>query len=118
TVGPYFVSYLVKQIDGKWLVVRSSTARANAPTPEIVNIEPLDRIMNGTRFHIRITGKDFVPSTIFVRIIGPGCPEDDPCQVPNSVLRYEEDLTETTLSAPLILASGDYTIYVQNGESN
>ena len=118
SVGPYFVSYALKKIDGRWLVVRSSTARANAVTPEITNIEPIGEIEGDSQFYVRITGKDFVPSTIFVKIIGPGCPEQNPCRVPNSVLRYDKDLSETIFSAPLTLAPGNYTIYVQNGESN
>ncbi len=32
TVGPYFVTYTLRKIDGKWLIDKSNTARAK-PTP-------------------------------------------------------------------------------------
>ena len=34
TVGPYFVTYILRKIDGKWLIEKSSTARAK-PSPAI-----------------------------------------------------------------------------------
>ena len=33
-VGPYFVSYLLRKIDGHWLIEKSNTARAN-PAPQV-----------------------------------------------------------------------------------
>lgn len=33
TVGPYFVSYILRKVDGRWLIERSNTARAN-PAPQ------------------------------------------------------------------------------------
>lgn len=33
TVGPYFVSYTVRKVDGRWLIKKSTTARANPAPP-------------------------------------------------------------------------------------
>ncbi len=118
TVGPYFVSYILKKIDGRWLVEKSSTARVNRPTPRLSDINNLDEPKPGQEFLVTITGQDFEPEMIYVEVIGPGCPESKPCKVPNSGLREKSNLTETILDAvPLTLSSGDFKIAARNGES-
>jgi len=118
TVGPYFVSYAVRKINGKWLVEKSSTARATASPPEIKSIVSISEIISGKESYIQITGKQFSPNTIFIKIIGPGCPDTNPCIVPNSALRLNSELTENELNnVPITLASGNFYISVQNGES-
>ena len=118
TVGPYFVSYILKKVDGRWLIEKSSTARANPPAPVLTAIEPVSHITSGQEFFVKLTGSSFSPQVIYLKVIGPGCPDTDPCTVPNSALRMHSDLAETELNnVPLTLSSGEFTIFVQNGES-
>ncbi|MFN6963635.1 MAG: hypothetical protein ACK4S4_07700 [Pyrinomonadaceae bacterium] len=118
TVGPYFVSYIVKKVGGRWLVERSSTARANPLPPVVDGISPASRVAANEQFFVNITGQSFDPRTVYLKVVGPGCPADSPCTVPNSALRQHSQLSGTMLAnVPLTLAAGEYTIAIQNGES-
>lgn len=118
TVGPYFVSYAVRKIDGNWLVEKSSTARASQLPPELSSIVPTSGVTAGKQFFVKFTGNKFNPDTIFVKVIGPNCPESNPCVVPNSALRLDSELTESSLNdVPLTLTTGNFILSVQNGES-
>lgn len=117
-VGPYFVSYIVRKIDGRWLIEKSNTARANPPTPSLSNIELVSKPVSGQRFFVDLTGSGFVPGSVFLRVTGPGCPDASPCTVPNSALRINPEMSETRLAkVPLTLASGEFLVQVHNGES-
>ena len=118
TIGPYFVSYILRKIDGRWLIEKSSTARVSRPMPRLDTVEPETEAAAGTRFLIKLTGLDFESETVYIDVVGPGCPEVRPCKIPNSVLREEAKLTDTVIDrVPLTLASGEFKIYVRNGES-
>ena len=118
TVGPYFVSYILRKIDGRWLIEKSNTARANPPSPSLEGIETRSDPVSGKEFFINLKGSDFVVGSVFLKVIGPGCPEASPCTVPNSALRLRSELSDTQLTnVPLTLTSGEFLIQAQNGES-
>jgi DNA-binding winged helix-turn-helix (wHTH) protein len=117
-VGPYFVSYIVRQVNGQWLIEKSTTARVNRPTPRLSEIETISEAKSGKQFFVKIIGQDFEPETVYIEIVGEGCPASKPCKVPNSALREISKLTETVLdNVPLTLASGNFQITVRNGDS-
>lgn len=119
TVGPYFVHYALRKVDGKWKVEKSSTARAVKPPPIIDSIEFVSEPAAGREFFIRLAGQSIAPDHVFLKVIGPGCPDTNPCAVPNSALRLYSKISETEIArVPLTLAPGEFTIYAQNGESN
>lgn len=118
TIGPYFVNYILRKVDGRWMIERSTTARVNRPIPRLMNIEFITEPVAGKQFYVRITGQDFEGETVFVEVTGPGCPESRSCRVPNSALREEAKLSDTILdNVPLTLASGEFTIAIRNGDS-
>lgn len=118
TVGPYFVSYIVRKIDGEWLIEKSTTGRVIRPTPHLSEIEAVSEIKSNQQFFVRITGQDFEPETVYIEVSGEGCPEFKPCKVPNTALRENAKLSENSLeNVPLTLASGDFQIVVRNGDS-
>ena len=117
-VGPYFVSYILRKIDGRWLIEKSTTARVSRPVPRLINIETVSEARPKQEFFVKITGQDFEAETVSIEVVGEGCPESRPCKVPNSALREKSKLTDTALdNVPLTLASGDFQIVVRNGDS-
>jgi DNA-binding winged helix-turn-helix (wHTH) protein len=118
TIGPYFVSYIVKKIDGQWRIEKSNTARAILPTPRIAKIEPETTPVAGQQFFISIHGDDLLHEVIYLKVIGEGCPESNPCKVPNSVVREFSIFQPTRIDhVPLTLGSGKFKIAGQNGDS-
>lgn len=118
TVGPYFVSYILRRVDGNWLIEKSNTARVNRPTPRLSEIKAVSEAQSNRQFLVKITGQEFEPETVFIEVFGVGCPENKPCKVPNSALREHSTLSDTRLeNVPLTLASGDFRIVVRNGDS-
>lgn len=119
TVGPYFVSYILRKVDGQWLIEKSNTARTNRPTPHVTNLEISSKPTAGKQFFVKISGQDFEPETVQIEVIGEGCPESKPCKVPNSALRENAKLGENVLeTVPLTLASGNFKVIIRNGDSN
>ena len=117
-VGPYFVSYILRKVNGRWLIEKSTTARMNRPTPLVSGIEAISEIKPGRQFFVKITGQDFEAETVSIEVVGEGCPESRPCKVPNTVLRENSKLTDIALdNVPLTLTSGDFQIVVHNGDS-
>lgn len=117
-VGPYFVSYILKKIDGRWLIEKSTTARANLPAPKLASVEPTTPVVTGQQFFVRITGEDFLDEVIAIRLTGEGCPESSPCLVPNSAIRKHSKIERTVIdNVPLTLASGSYMVTAVNGTS-
>jgi len=117
-VGPYFVSYILRKTGSRWLIEKSNTARINRPIPQLSDIQTISNPVPEHEFFVRIAGKDLEPETIYLEVVGPGCPESKPCKVPNTALMEKAKLTDTTLdNVPLTLASGDFRIIAHNGES-
>jgi len=118
-VGPYFVSYVLRNVDGKWLIERSNTARANLPMPRLTSIEPQTEVKGGQQFFVTLLGEEFLPQSVYLRILGEGCPEQNPCIVPNSALLKHSKLSDKSLEqVPLTLARGDFLIYVHHSENH
>lgn len=117
-VGPYFVSYTVRKVNGQWLIEKSNTGRMIRPIPRLMSIEPNSEVKSGQQFFVKINGQDFEAENIFLEVFGEGCPENNPCKVPNSVLREKSKITETQLeNVPLTLSSGNFRVVARNGDS-
>ena len=117
-VGPYFVSYVLRKVNGRWLIEKSTTARVSCPTPHLINIEPITEMKPGQQFFVRISGQDLEAETVYLEVLGPGCPESKPCKVPNSALRENSKLRADQLdNVPLTLAPGNFRIMAHNGDS-
>ena len=118
TVGPYFVNYVVRNVDGRWLVEKSTTGRVNSPPPKLAEIVSPIEMTAGKQFFVRINGQDFLPELVSLKVVGDGCPDTSPCTVPNSALMKHSVMNATTLdNVPLTLGSGEYTIFAVNGNS-
>ncbi|MDQ3133050.1 MAG: hypothetical protein M3Q99_20150, partial [Acidobacteriota bacterium] len=117
-VGPYFVSYLLRKTDGRWLIEKSNTARINRPVPRLSEVEIVSEAKAGQQFYVKLTGQDFEAETTSLEIFGAGCPESKPCKISNTDLREFSKMTETAIdNVPLTLASGDFRMSVRNGDS-
>ncbi|MFN0141779.1 MAG: transcriptional regulator [Pyrinomonadaceae bacterium] len=117
-IGPYFVDYLLRKVDGRWLVEKSTTARTVRPTPRLDTIAIFTPPVAGKEFHIDLTGADIEPMTIYLEITGTGCPKVKPCPITNDILLKYAPPTETGLQrVPLTLASGEFEIVARNGDS-
>lgn len=87
-------------------------------TPTLDRLEIVTPPMSGQQFFLRLHGKDFQSETVYVVMVGNGCPEIKPCEVPNSILREYSNISENVLdNIPLTLASGNYFLFVHNGDS-
>ena len=118
TIGPYFVDYSVRRVNGLWLIERSTTGRVIRPQPQIGTIEPISPPHGGEPFLVRLTGTDFQPDAIYLEIFGPGCPDSNPCAVPNPTLRETAALSDQVLdNVSLLLNSGTFRIVARNGDS-
>ncbi len=118
TVGPYFVSYIVRNIDGRWLVEKSTTGRVGRPTPRLDKSEESSERGGDKEFFFPITGQDFEPATVFIQAVGPGCPEIKPCKISNTFLLENAQLSDMLLDGlPMTLASGQFKIVAHNGDS-
>lgn len=117
-IGPYFVDYLLRKVDGRWLVEKSTTARTVRPTPRLDTIAIVTPPVAGKEFQIDLIGADIEPMTIQLEITGTGCPKVKPCPITNEILLKYARPTETGLQrVPLTLASGEFEIVVRNGDS-
>lgn len=68
TIGPYFVSYILRKVDGKWLVERSNTARTVRPTPVLESVTVSGTGNEGLT--ATVVGKDIEPETVSVELKG------------------------------------------------
>ncbi len=119
TIGPYFVSYILRKVDGRWLIEKSNTARSVRPIPYIADIEITTEIKAGRQFLARITGRDFEPESIYIDVVGPGCPDPKPCKIPNSVILEKSTVSSSEMTnIPFTLATGQFKIVARNGESS
>jgi DNA-binding winged helix-turn-helix (wHTH) protein len=118
TIGPYFVNYILRKINGRWLVEKSTTARVARPIPHLTDVEAVTAPIHGQEFLVRITGKDIEPTTVYLEVVGPGCPDSKPCKVPNSALLERSKLSDAAMeNVPLTLATGEFRIVAYNGDS-
>ncbi|HMT08905.1 MAG TPA: winged helix-turn-helix domain-containing protein [Pyrinomonadaceae bacterium] len=118
TIGPYFVSYILKKINGKWLIEKSTTGRVIRPVPRLREMTPITTIVAGQQFWLKVVGDDLEPEMVFFEVVGPGCPEAKPCKVPNDVLREHSTMNSGQIvNVPLTLASGVFKITARNGDS-
>ena len=118
TVGPYFVSYVLRKIEGRWLIEKSNTGRATPSPPHLTNVVTTTEAAGGRQFFIRITGENFLDEIVQIKITGEGCSESNPCTVSNRDLREHSKISGTVIeNVPLTLASGEFQIVALNGES-
>ncbi len=118
TVGPYFVSYILRKIDGRWLIEKSNTGRTTSSPPKLAKAEATTEAAGGKQFFVRLTGEDFLSEIVHVKITGEGCPENNPCVIPNSALLKHAKLSDTVIeNVPLTHSPGDFQIFLHNGES-
>lgn len=118
TVGPYFVDYLLKNVGGRWLIVRSTTGRTVRPTPRLDSLTFQAPPVPGQEFQVKLNGADFEKLTFFVEIVGVGCPAVKPCKVDNPTLLKFASISDTAVEGiPLTLASGEFQIFARNGDS-
>ena len=88
------------------------------PTPRLNEIEAKSEMISGQQFLARITGQDFETATIYLEVVGPGCPESKPCKIPNSALLEKAKLTDTVIEdVPFTLTTGDFKITAHNADS-
>jgi DNA-binding winged helix-turn-helix (wHTH) protein len=70
------------------------------------------------QFFVRLEGDNFIFETVRVRVIGMDCAVEDPCEVPNNVLKKFAVIKNSSLEhVPLTLPKGEFQILVQNGDS-
>jgi DNA-binding winged helix-turn-helix (wHTH) protein len=117
TVGPYFVDYIVRKVNGRWLIERSTTARTVRPVPQLASIE-ITQDKDG-KFLASVVGSDIEPLTIWFDILGPDCTITRPCRVENVTLREKASITSDAVwNIPIDLGPGEYQIVGKNGDSS
>ena len=93
-------------------------AQAQLIAPHLETVEIITSPAHGRQFFINLRGTNFEPGTIEVCVIGAGCPDISPCIVPNSALHKHGSLSPNIMeNIPLTLATGDFQILAQNGDS-
>lgn len=117
TVGPYFVDYIVKKINGRWMIERSTTARTVRPVPQLNSIEVTQN--KDGKWLASVVGADMEQLTVWFEISGPDCTITRPCRVENVTLREKASITsEAIWNIPIDLAPGNYEITAKNGDSS
>jgi DNA-binding winged helix-turn-helix (wHTH) protein len=87
-------------------------------TPVLKNVTITNMPDNERQFFVRIDGDNFAFETIRVRVTGMDCAVEDPCEVPNNVLKKFAVIKNSSLEhVPLTLPKGEFQILVQNGDS-
>lgn len=87
-------------------------------TPFLRKIEISSRPDEKRQLFINLTGENFEPETVRIRVIGAECFEYDPCEVPNGALKKWSHISENSLeNVPLTLPPGRFRIFIQNGNS-
>lgn len=116
TVGPYFVSYVLRKENGRWLIERSNTARTIRPTPVVESVQIVSDPNYGSR--ATIIGRDFEPETVTIELTGEQCSGTVPCSIPNSTLRENSKLSFSAIeNIPMPMPAGGYDLIVRNGDS-
>lgn len=117
TVGPYFVDYVLKKVNGRWMIERSTTARTVRPVPQLTSIEIAPNKNGG--WLASVVGSDMEPLTIFFDIFGPDCTLTRPCRVENFTLKDKASMTPDAIwNIPIELGPGEYQIIGKNGDSS
>ncbi|CAN5356521.1 hypothetical protein BH20ACI2_BH20ACI2_10050 [soil metagenome] len=118
TVGPYFVDYILKKVDGRWLVEKSTTARVVRPVPQLTRVEFISEPSGENPFRLKILGRDLEPNTVHLKILGPGCPTESPCKVQHSTLLENAKISKESLdNVPITLSRGTFELFAMNGDS-
>jgi RHS repeat-associated protein len=78
--------------------IPSLTSLSTAPAPPLA----------GQQFSITVNGANFDPASATILITGPAC---TPCTIPNAALTAK---SAVSLTGPVTLASGSFTVAVQN----
>ena len=92
-------------------------ARVAVQAPYIEQIKFLLPAVPGQQFSVRLTGRGFDPNAVKVSVAGPGCPVQEPCIIPHSILQQYGDLSDSIIeSVPLTLAAGDFQIFLENSD--
>lgn len=95
-----------------------SLSKENIIAPNLTKIEIITAPKSKIEFFVNLYGESFNTQNIQVRVIGRGCPTNDPCTVENGALKLHSEISETILkNVPLTLASGKFQILAQNGNS-
>lgn len=117
TVGPYFVDYVLRKVNGRWLIEKSTTARTVRPIPQLASVEVAPNKNGG--WLASVVGADMEPLTVWFEITGTDCIITRPCRVENSTLRNHASITaEAVWNIPIDLPSGTYEITAKNGDSS
>ena len=86
--------------------------------PRLEKVEIISLPDKNRQLFIRLNGENFDANVVRVRVIGLECFENDPCEVPNNVIRKMSNIKGNSLERiPLTLPPGEFQIFVQNGES-
>jgi hypothetical protein len=87
-------------------------------TPSLKKAEITSLPDNARQLFVNMEGNNFDFDTVKVRVIGLDCTAEDPCEVPNNVLKKFSVIKATSIEhVPLTLPPGEFEILVQNGNS-
>lgn len=115
-VGPYFVDYILRKVNGRWMIEKSSTARTVRPVPQLQMLE----LTRGERSEwlINVFGSDLEARTLYFEIQGVDCTRTRPCRIDNHSLRERSIISsDSVINIPVELAPGEYQIFARNGDS-
>lgn len=91
----------------------------NSVSPRLEKTEFVSTPVPGKEFYLRLSGENFNPETVRLKVAGPGCGGDDPCTVKNGELRLYGQITDLVIEkAPLTLAAGEYQLWLENELGN
>lgn len=83
--------------------------------PRLEKVDFISEPVAYTQFFVRFEGKNLNPEMVRVKVVGPGCGGDNPCEVTNGALRLYGQITDEIVEkAPLTLAPGEYHIWLEN----
>jgi DNA-binding winged helix-turn-helix (wHTH) protein len=87
-------------------------------TPHIDSIKLLTRPVRAKEFYISLDGNNFDTQQVRLKVIGQGCPNQRPCEIPNDALWLYGKVTKSKIeNAPITVGIGEYQIAAQNGDN-
>lgn len=91
----------------------------NFTSLQLQKTEFISNPVPGNEFYLRLSGENFNPETVRLKVTGPGCGGDDPCTVKNGELRLYGQITNLVIEkAPLTLGAGEYKLWLENESGN
>jgi DNA-binding winged helix-turn-helix (wHTH) protein len=112
------VAALISQYFLLGIITRQAAEFVRSDHPQIDKIVSVSPPIAGRQFYMQIQGRGIDPRSVRVVVTGRGCQDFGKCVVPNDVLHWYGNVTDSQLErVPLTLASGDYQIFVQNGSA-